>query len=357
MPHRGRSSMNARRAATAPASARVSGLAVTTNGALVSAMPRLAFGARPSGRTFAISFAPGGSGPSGSPGRLATTTSSSTCGASAARHSSSSVPAPCETTTVETVGSVLTAPPRLLEKTGNCEELPGWLAREKLLNAHRDVISAARSGCRRSQRPPWPNPEVSLERLPRHLGDCRATSFSLVAEPSVELVAHPDCRALHAASIDSQQLAVHLECPPRRFAPRVRPRTLQSGRPQALPVSDRPLDSAGEGNGIAWIDEDRCVACDLGDGARRGRHNRRAGGHRFEHGQAETLVAGGKDETGGAAIQGGELLPGDMAADLHAGLESEPRDGPPELGAPTPVRARDDEPEARVRQRDRLECG
>ena len=64
MPMRGWNSAKARRTASAPGSASVSGLQTTTNSPLVSAIPRFAFAAKPTGSSFRISLAPSGTGSS-----------------------------------------------------------------------------------------------------------------------------------------------------------------------------------------------------------------------------------------------------------------------------------------------------
>jgi hypothetical protein len=88
-PQRGRPVMKSRRIATASGSGTASGFAITTASPDVAEKPRFAFAANESGRSFSSTRTPSGTAPT-LPGRLATTTTSSTCGASAGSERSSS---------------------------------------------------------------------------------------------------------------------------------------------------------------------------------------------------------------------------------------------------------------------------
>ena len=90
MPARGWATAKSRSRAMAPGSGTASGLPTRTYvlSGEAAAMPRFTLAAKPSGAAFSSTRVPGGSAPV-EPGMLATTISSSTCGASAGSVSSS----------------------------------------------------------------------------------------------------------------------------------------------------------------------------------------------------------------------------------------------------------------------------
>ena len=92
-------------------------------------------------------------------------------------------------------------------------------------------------------------------------------------------------------------------------------RALEPGRGQPLALLERAQHAVGE---VLLVDEDRGVAGDLAQRRLVEGDDRRAARHRLEHGQAEALEAGRLDETGGAAVEVGELLLVDVAAQVGA---------------------------------------
>src|SRR5215207_9128791 len=153
MPARGWRSAKSRRTATASGAASVSGLQTTTNGALVAAIPRFAFAANPAGRSFAITGTPWTIVPQ----RLSMTTSSCTCGISAARHRESSGTGSWTTTTAAT----LTGQPQILDSVDRSLQTA---ARAKPSRPDRDIASDV------SQQLPIDLDRPSRRLLPAELG-------------------------------------------------------------------------------------------------------------------------------------------------------------------------------------------
>src|SRR5438094_906829 len=123
-------------------------------------------------------------------------------------------------------------------------------------------------------------------------------------------------------------------------------------------VGERALDPSGQCGRTAVVDEDCRVAGDLRERAGPRRDDRRAARHRLERGQAKPLVAGREDEAGGAAVEGGELLPWDVALELDTRSEADSGGGALGVGAAALVRAGEDQPQLRVvEQRQRLDRG
>ena len=166
IPHRSRPAANPESAATASGSGIASGFAYSTHSPVVARTPRLTFSARRRGRSFSIRRASGGRTGGAEPGRFATTTSSSTCRASAGSNVSSSSACPCETTTAETFTSP--EPPR---RPGRWRE-PSPPSRRRA-----PARSPPRRAARARRSPGEPRPRAGLgdddRRLPGDLDERR----------------------------------------------------------------------------------------------------------------------------------------------------------------------------------------
>ena len=94
-------------------------------------------------------------------------------------------------------------------------------------------------------------------------------------------------------------------------------RALEPGGREALALGER---LGGGGAEIAVLGVDGRVAGDLAQRGLVGGDDRRAAGHRLEHGQAEPLEARGQDEQRRAPVEVGELVLGDVAAQVGAAV-------------------------------------
>ena len=88
---------------------------------------------------------------------------------------------------------------------------------------------------------------------------------------------------------------------------------------ELLAAADRLFEAGRDRGGIGGIDEYRRAVCDLLGRAAPARHDRRAAGHRLEHGQPETLVQRRVGDAERSAVERGQLGIGDVPEPANAG--------------------------------------
>ena len=116
-------------------------------------------------------------------------------------------------------------------------------------------------------------------------------------------------------------------------------------------------DGRGQAVDIAGVDEHRGAAGHLGHGGDVRRDDGYAARHRFEQGQPESLVQGGKHEQLRPAVHGGQVVVVDEPRKTHDPLQAERPDGPEDGLVEPAARAREHQAQRRIDFSDALQTG